>query len=272
MHLALDHLTAVDATPFELASEAYRAGCGGICLFLHAMDVLPLMPGFDLVQDRRARSDFRKHMADLGLTLELAYPFTLSARNAPKDFLPALDCAADLSARRVNLLVYDREPARRADHFAAFAELALNLGLAVAVEFFPASQVRTLDAALDLVLPVAQPGRVGVNVDLLHLMRSGGSLADLAGAPEGTILFGQFADGPACLPEAEWAEEASSNRMRPGEGAFDLNGFARALPPGCAVSVEVPRDAEVRAGLARSQRVSLAIAGLRRALAEDLPG
>lgn len=266
MRLALDHITAVDATPAELAEEARAAGCDGVCLFLHSMDVLPLMPRFDLVADRRARRELRQQMDDLGLALDLAYPFTLAGRASIADFAPTLECAAELDARLLNVLVYDRDPARRQDRFAAFCDQAQGFGLRVSVEFYPAAQVGSLAEALALVAPLSRPGTVGVNVDLLHLMRSGGACAELAAAPAGTILYGQLADGPASRPRDEWEHEASTDRRLAGEGAFDLAAFVRALPAGCGMSVEIPRDAAVRAGVPRSQRVHLAVAGVRRAL------
>lgn len=264
--LALDHMTAVDATPIELAEEAAAAGCSGICLFMQPMDVLPLMPKFDLYDDPAARRALRRRMDDLGIVLELAYPFTLAGRTALAAFAPALACAAELEARLVNVLVYDRDPSRRNDRFAEFCSMAADYGLRVALEFYPVSQVCSLAEALNMVGAIDRPGEVGINVDLLHLMRSGGRLAELAAAPEGTILFGQFADGPATRPEVEWDFEASSDRLRAGDGAFNLADFARALPPGCPVSVEIPRNAEVLAGVPRGERTRLAMEGVRAAL------
>lgn len=266
MRLALDHLTAVDAGPLELADEARAAGCDGICLFLRAMDVLPLMPRFDLVEDRALRRALGLRMDDLGLALDLAYPFTLSARSTVEEFAPTLECAAELGARLLNVLVYDPDPVRRQDRFAASCEFARSFGLRVAVEFYPASQVGSLAEALALVLPIGRPGEVGINVDLLHLMRSGGSCDELAEAPPGSILYGQFTDGPEFCARGDREREASSARLLGGEGTFDLAAFARALPPNCPASVEIPRDAEVLAGRPRAERVGLAVSSVRRAV------
>lgn len=263
--LALDHITAVDAVPADLAVAARAAGCDGLCLFMTPMDALPLMPHFDLYGDPPARRDLKRRMDDLGLALDLAYPFTLTGRSHVPDFAAAMDCAAQLGAGLLNVLVYDRDPARRADTFGAFCDLAARFGHRVGVEFYPPSQVGSLAAALDLVRPIGRPGAVGVTADLLHLMRSGGSLADLAAAPAGSILYGQLCDGPVLSP-ADAEAEASSERLLAGEGAFDLAGFVAALPPDCPISVEIPRDSAVRAGVPCSARVARAVDGVRRAL------
>jgi sugar phosphate isomerase/epimerase len=239
--LALDHITAIDTTPIELAQAARDAGCDGMCLFMEPMDVLPLMPKFDIYADMAARARSRAVMDDLGVSLDLAYPFTLAGRTDIADFSTAMECAGELGAGLINALLYDRDPARRLDTFGRFCDMAEGFGLRVGVEFYPPSQVPSLAAALELVGQVARPGKVGINVDLLHLMRSGGSIAELAAAPAGYVLYGQVADGLVQAPDDPEAE-ASSERMLCGEGAFDVAGFVRALPEGCPVSVEIPRN------------------------------
>lgn len=264
--LALDHITAVDAAPDALCIAAAEAGCSGICLFLEPMTVLPYMPAFDLLGDAAARRALRRHMEALGVVLDLAYPFTLAGRTDVGGFEAALGCAAELGAGLVNVLVYDRDPDRRLDRFGAFCDLAERFGLGVAVEFYPVSQIRSLADALLLAAAIGRPGRVGVNADILHLMRSGGSIAELAAAPAGTILYGQLCDGAADVAADRIDAEASSARLLPGEGVFDLGGFVAALPSTCPISVEIPRDAAIAAGESRTERVRKAVEGVRQAL------
>jgi sugar phosphate isomerase/epimerase len=262
--LALDHITAVDTDPIALAQAARASGCDGICLFMEPMDVLPLMPKFDIYGNLAARREARAAFEELGVQLDVAYPFTLAGRTDVAAFATAMDCAADLGARMLNALVYDRDPARRLDIFGRFCEMARRHGHKVAVEFYPPSQVGSLQAALDLVRAIDRPGEVGINVDLLHLMRSGGMLADLSAAPPEFILYGQLADAPA-EPPASLDHEASSERLLCGEGAFDVAGFVRALPADCPLSVEIPRNHAVgeEDALTRARR---AVGSVRAAL------
>lgn len=124
MHLALDHITVIDTSPVQLAQAARAAGCHGMCLFMEPMDVLPLMPKFDLYADRAARVELRRVMDDLGVALDLAYPFTLTGRTEIAGFVPAMECAAELGAGLINALLYDRDPARRLAKFGEFCDLA----------------------------------------------------------------------------------------------------------------------------------------------------
>lgn len=262
--IALDHITAIDTTPVQLVEVAAATGCAAICLFMEPMAVLPQMPAFDLYGDASARRELAAAMRANGVVLDVAYPFTLAGRTDIAGFARAMECGAELGASALNALLYDRDPARRIDVFGRFCDVAAGFGLNVAAEFYPPSQIGSLAAALDLVAAINRPGKVGVNADLLHLMRSGGTIADLAAAPVGTILYGQLADGPAQAP-ADREHEASAARCLPGEGDFDLAGFVAALPAGCRVSVEIPRDADIPA-LTVLDRARRAVDGTRRIL------
>ncbi|TCM14650.1 sugar phosphate isomerase/epimerase [Novosphingobium sp. PhB165] len=261
--LSLDHITAVDATPRLLAETAAQAGCSGICLFMEPMAVLPTMPPFDLLHDPHARRELARCLADLGIAFDLAYPFTLTGRTDPASFAAALETAAELGADLVNVLAYDRDPARRLDIFGRFCDRAAEFDLRVAVEFYPPSQIGSLAAALELVGAIKRPGRVGVNVDILHLIRSRGTLAELKAAPAGSILYGQLCDGMLAAPE-DIEHEASRARLLAGEGQFDLAGFVAALPPQTPISVEIPRDHAL--ALPRERRVAEALDSVRAAL------
>ena len=262
--LALDHLTVVDTTPSQLVSLAGDLGCAAVSLFMEPMEVLPLMPEFMLYGITAEARETKARMHGLGVELDLVYPFTLAGRTDIQSFRPALETAAWLGAGAVNALLYDRDRSRRFDTFTAFCALAEEYGLDTVVEFYPASQCFSLAAALDLVAHVGRPGQVGVNVDLLHLMRSGGTLAELVAAPPQFVLYGQYCDGDAeCAPQFI-DTEASSQRRLPGQGVFDLAGFTDALPPGLKASVELPQNDALLAGIPVEERARRAVDGLRR--------
>ncbi|MCC2603115.1 hypothetical protein [Sphingopyxis yananensis] len=134
--LALDHITVVDAGRMELVSAAAEAGCAGICLFMEPMAVLPQMPLFDVYGDAAQRRALRAHLAASGATLDLAYPFTIAGRTDVCELEPALICAAELGAKLVNGLIYDRDEERRLDKLGRFGDLAEKHGLGVALGFF----------------------------------------------------------------------------------------------------------------------------------------
>lgn len=264
--LALDHLTAVDTTPSQLVALAAEVGYRAVCLFLEPMTVLPRLPQYQLIGDTPERRETRRRCSELGVRIDLAYPFTLAGRTDVNGFLPAIETAAWLDVHTLNVLLYDRDATRRFDNFARFCELAAEHGRQVAVEFYPTSQVRSLQDALELTARIARPGGVGVNVDLLHLVRSGGHLDQLRNAPSGSILYAQYCDGPAdmALERREW--EAGVQRLLPGEGTFNVREFAQVLPAGVRCSVEIPQEGEIIAGLTARERALRALQATQRVI------
>jgi Sugar phosphate isomerases/epimerases len=258
MRLSLDHITVADTTPARLAEIAAATGCSGICPFLHSMAVLPAMPEYDLTRDRGALRDTRKVLVDLGLTVDLVYPFTMAGRTVVADFAAALEAGAELGAPLANVLCYDRDPARRTEKLVELAELAASFGLGLAIEFYPPSQVRTLAETL---AEIDRAGRsdIGVTLDLLHVVRGGDQQATMALLADPRIRIGQISDGPAHMDADRIEWEAGLQRLLPGAGAFDIAGFVQALAPDVPLSVEVPQEAAIGAGVPSLERASTAV-------------
>ena len=241
-----------------------------MCLFLHPMEVLPAMPAFRLIGDTPERRATRDAMRAGGVKLDLVYPFTLTGRTDVGAFEPALETAAFLGAPLANVLCYDREAGRRADKLAELAQLAGNYGIGLAIEFYPPSQVRSLAEALALLdadTDTHGDGGIGVTLDLLHLVRSGEMPAALPGLGDPRVRIAQLADGPPTMEPERLEWEAGRQRRLPGEGAFDIRAFVGALAPGVPVSVEVPQEDRLIAGVPMLERARLAVGASRRALA-----
>ena len=96
-------------------------------------------------------------------------------------------------------------------------------GISVALEFVPWSNIPDIAAALEFL----GPANAGLMVDCWHLFRGGMSVADVATVPPGGILGIQVNDA-ARVPAAPLPVD-TQNRRPCGEGAFDLEGFAKAL-------------------------------------------
>jgi sugar phosphate isomerase/epimerase len=267
MRLSLDHITVTDTTPVRLAQIAAETGCGGICLFLHSMEVLPAMPPYDLARDAAARREAKAALADNGVAVDLVYPFTMASRPIVADFAPALEAAADLGAPLANVLCYDRDPARRTEKLVELAELAASFGVGLAIEFYPPAQVRTLRETL---VEIDRAGRddIGVTLDLLHVMRGGDTDASMALLRDPRIRIGQISDGPATIAPDLIDWEAGIQRLVPGMGAFDIGGFARALDPALPLSVEVPQQSALEAGVPAIDRARAAVEGVRACLGQ----
>ncbi|EZP74158.1 Xylose isomerase domain-containing protein [Sphingomonas paucimobilis] len=256
--LSLDHITVTDTTPARLAELAAATGCSGICPFLHSMAVLPAMPEYDLIRDPAARRATRDALAANGVTVDLIYPFTMAGRTVVADFAPALEAAAELGAPLANVLCYDRDPARRTEKLIELAELAASFGIGLAIEFYPPSQVRTLAETLAEIDRTARAD-IGVTADLLHIVRGGELEQSMALLSDPRVRLGQIADGPAGMPADRIEWEAGIQRLLPGEGAFDIAAFAAAIAPGIPLSVEVPQQSALDAGMSSLERARAAV-------------
>jgi len=265
--LSLDHLTVTDTTPAQLAEIAAATGCGGMCLFLHSMEVLPRMPDYSLIGNAVESRATRSAMAAGGVTLDLVYPFTLAGRTTVADFEPALETAAGLGARRANILCYDRDPTRRSERLAELAELAHDYAIGLSIEFYRPSQIASLGDAFATI--EALPGRdIGVTLDLLHLARSGGMPDMLPHLADPRICIAQISDGPATLADERIEWEAGVQRELPGHGSFDIPRFTASLAEHVPLSVEVPQEAAILAGVPAIERARNAVDATRSLLAK----
>ncbi len=245
--LSLDHITVTDTTPWQLAEIAAEVGCQGICPFLHSMEVLPAMPPYDLVRDPQALRQTRAALAATGVKVDLIYPFTMAGRTNPQDFAPALEAGAALGAPLANVLCYDRDPVRRSERLIELAELAATFDIALSIEFYPPSQVRTLAQTLE---EITRTGRsdIKVTADLLHIMRGGEAQESMPLLNHPAIAIAQISDGPKTIDPDKIEHEAGIERLLPGQGMFDISAFLNALNPSTPISVEIPQQNNIDAG------------------------
>lgn len=261
--LALEHPTAPSLSPLEIVELADANGWAAATVLVAPFPVFPQTAAIDLVTDGAARRAARRACAEGGVTLALAYPFVLSRRADAASLAPSLEAAAEIGAQGAGLLVYERDAGRAAQEVEAFCALASGLGLRPVLEFFGGSAVPTVQAADAL---GAQASPLGLCVDLLHLVRSGGAVADLAGIRT-PLVHAQLSDAPR-LPMQPRDAEAACGRLTPGDGELDIAGFVAVLPADAWLGVETPPTA-----MSREDETARAIAVMRktRALLAGLP-
>jgi sugar phosphate isomerase/epimerase len=205
----------------------------------------------------------RRRLDDTGTRLANVDVLMLTPRSGPGDFLNALDIGAALGARGAVALVYDNEADRAVQNLGLLCEEASNRGLGIAFEFTGFTPAwNSLAGAMELLEAVGHPG-LGIGLDILHLVRSGGSAAEVAALPPGLIAHAQLCDGAHLDVTADYGEEAASNRLVPGTGVFPLADFLAALPADTPLELEVPRPATVPAAERINEAMTAARAFLR---------
>lgn len=252
--LSLSHFTVIEADPLTLVDVAAQAGFDAVGLRV----VKP--PGaaeiVDIAGDAALRREFKERLASTGVQLLDIEAIWILPETDVSSLRPALDAGAELGARNVLVCGFDPERSRLAANLAMLCDEANDRGLRMMLEFLPYTHIRTLQDA-DEVLREIAPADAGILVDALHLSRSGGSPADLAGYDPALFSYYHLCDAPAAVPEpGELRTEARGGRLYPGEGELWLAEFVAAFPPGAAAAIEAPsarhaaRPFEERARLA----------------------
>jgi sugar phosphate isomerase/epimerase len=263
--ISLEQLTVEEAGPLDLVSIAGALGCQHVSLFLRTPERPPQW--YPLVTDAAFRKELAQRMADNGVTPYTVEFFPLSPRARVDTYQPAFECAAQLGAKRMSVLVSDEDEERRLALFSELCDRAAQFGLGVNVEFVAITQLRSLRDAVRLVTRANRPN-AGIMVDTLHLIRSGSTVAELAAADPRIIGGAQFSDGPMTMAPDRQFFEAISERRIPGEGEFPLHDFVRALPVDVPIGIEVPLKSLKDQGVGPMERARLAVEASRRIIAE----
>lgn len=269
--LALHQTTVLQCSPLELVGVAADTGCDGVCVFVQVPANRGAgRPAFPLVT-RALLPEMRARLRDTGIRVTNLEYFPLTADVALADFRAALELGAELGGQRAVVHLHDTDEQRGVDKLAAFTELAASHGLAIGLEFVGLSAgCPSLARALQLVERIGH-ARLGVGVDPLHLQRTGGTPADLAGVDARLLSYAQLCDGPAlsdprlALDKARYVAEVF-DRLIPGEGVFPLVELLASLPPGMPFDVEVPALRMCGTGMAPAEHARQAVMGARRLL------
>lgn len=259
--LSIGQLTALEAGLIEYIELAASAGCQKVSLMVQSAG-----PNWDWqLATRKNLGDLKQKLADTGLGVLNAECFMLVPGVNVEDYRPALELAAELEANGVTVLIYDPDKNQVMDNLAKFCELARQEGLRANIEFMPLGALcRTLGETVSMIQELQQPN-IGIAIDLLHLIRSGGTPEDIAAAPPGLISYAQLCDSEDLAAHNNYAEEAATSRLAPGQGKFPIKAFLQALPPGTPVEIEVPQPGVVPVTRRVEQIVAATRAELRKA-------
>jgi len=238
--VSLEPLSIPEVDAHTLVGIAARTGFDYVSMVLHSP--VPAMPADVIVRDRDLRRDTATAMRDQGIGLSTIECFNLTADANPEGFAAGLVCGHELGARNATAIVWENPD--RADALAKLrrlCDMAREMSIRINVEFFAfCESIGSLDAAVSFVRDSGREN-AGLQMDILHLIRSGGSIEDVRRLDPALISATQISDGPLILRKDEFATEAGTNRMVPGEGEFPIGAFLSAIPPEIVVGVEVPQ-------------------------------
>jgi sugar phosphate isomerase/epimerase len=225
------------------------------------------MDGACLVTEEDKHAVFRR-LSDTGVRADSIEVFRLANPANVDGWRRAFDVGAYLGATSAAVINTDlRDPGQAAEALAVFAGVAAEFGLVANLEPISMGATRTLAEAEEIIRRSASD-RARIAVDVLHLVRTGSSVADLRSLDPGLIGYAQICDGPQFMADEGRRDEGARNRMVPGDGEFPLVDFVSALPPTVVIGVEVPMRRLQDQGVSPGDRASMAIAGTRAVLAQ----
>jgi sugar phosphate isomerase/epimerase len=241
--LSLAYLTVQGCPPVEHVKCAAAAGYDAVGLRLIAPHGLSL--AHPIVDDRPLIREIQTTARDLGISFLDGEVFTLLPETNVGTWLPVIETAAQFGMPLMQITCEDPESSRAADNLARIADAAFEHGIKMAIEFMRWRSTATIEDAARLA-KASGCGNVGILLDALHLSRSGGSPAAVAGLPRDLVLYLQLCDAPALQPvdDAACIAEARGARMMPGEGGLWLKDLMATLPRNIAISVETPHKGD----------------------------
>lgn len=236
-NLSLGQLTAIDLAPEEYINIAAAAGVQGVSLLVNSPN--PATP-FPLVTEDNFGA-VQTALKTSALEVNNVECFMLTPHTNIEHFREGFAIGQRLGARGATALLYDNDESRVKKHLLQLCELGNEYHLRINIEFMAMTpRWNTLEQAAQLIQEMDKPN-LGLGIDLLHLIRSGGCPSDLAAIPAEIIYYAQLCDSADLGAHKDYAEEAGSHRLAPGDGQFPVRELIDALPDTAFLEIEVPQ-------------------------------
>ena len=246
--LGLHQLTAMDVGPLELIEIAASCGYNHVSLFTNA-PVVPIAGQegkftFPTVTPATKREVLAR-LAAHGLSVVNAEFFLMRPDVDLETCRSGLALARELGAKNAMTHIFEADSARAADILGRFCAIAAEEDMRVSIEFCQMTPgCKTIHAARCMVDAV-RAANLGFGICPMHLVRSGGTAADIAGLDPGILFYGQLNDGHGRHVSEAYFEEVHDREL-PGEGNFPLADILRALPESVPIEVKCPSDSRMK--------------------------
>ncbi len=266
--LGIDFISVFGMPPVAFVELAAELGCAHIGLGAKPLVTNPgVYPDWSLLDDAALRRAVKSALVANGVSIAIGEACLLFPGGDVRDAEPVLDVLAELGAPCANIASLEQDRARSFDQCALFADLAAARGMRATVEFAPLMGVRDLAAARALIEHVGNPG-FGILIDMLHVARSGATAADLAALGPGEVGHIQLCDGLLDWTMESYVEEASAERLCPGDGEFPLADWLAALRDDVSIGLEIPMRRKALAGITPGEWLGPCLAASRALLAQ----
>jgi sugar phosphate isomerase/epimerase len=257
VRLSLDCLTLTDTSASDLIRSASAAGFDLVSLWVNPPAAYPRQ-----IVTRAIEQECAALFAATGVRVHSLEVFDLVSEAAIRGYRPSLEMGARLGGKEA-LVIHAANPDRVhvVDLLATFVELALEYELGVNVEPIAMGRTRTLADARDLI----RDARVdaGIVFDTYHLIRTGGSVANVRAVESGLIRYVQVNDGPPYVALENLRAEAAGERLYPGDWVFPLTELLHAAPADVPWAIETPSLRRAQSGISAQMQAAEGMAAMR---------
>ncbi len=241
----------MDVGPLELIEIAAACGYATVSLFTNAPHVpIPGQEGkfvFPTVTPAMER-EVRERLDAHGMAMINAEFFLLKPDVDLESYRAGLALGRALGARHAISHVFEPDPAHAVDLIGQFCDLAAREDMTVALEFCQMTPgCKSLGQAAWFAEQVGA-ANLGFGICPMHLVRSGGTAADIAALDPALLLYGQLNDGHGLHVSQAYFDEVH-DRQLPGRGDFPLRDIVAALPAAAPIEVKCPSDSRMKAGV-----------------------
>lgn len=263
--ISLGSLTVADTEGPDVISAAAAGGCFGVNLRITGQSKAEPFP--TIVGNPARLKALRQRMQDTGVILTGISAYQFLPETKLSDYEPILEIASELGVKTVGLTSGEPDQSRFIDLLSGYADMVAKIGARISIEFMAYREIKTIGQCNDVITKTGK-SNIGITADILHLIRSGGTPADVKKVDPKRIYCVQFCDGPRQLPAGmELRTEARLGRYYPGEGELPLYDFLDALPAGWQdIEIEIPHPAYMK--LPANERVKKAADATRAYLEE----
>lgn len=254
--IMLHQLNATGVEPAQFIRIAADAGCRRVTMFAYdGSDILPRSNSglsYPVPISQGSKEDVRRALKETGVALDGVEFFPLVADVDFELYRPAMELGRELGANRAVSHIFIDDDALVVDRLGELAELANSIGLRLTSEFCPLTTGNpSLERAKWLVDQIGSD-KFGIGVDVLHLVRSGGTPADVAALDERYFGVVQICDAIGAHPSNDYIKDVH-NREVPGQGDLPIRDFLNAIPAAMPIEAEVPAAHRRAAGIGAAQ-------------------
>ncbi len=270
--MVLHHITAVDSEVLDFLDLAKAVGSDHVSLFtcLPSKLIAALKPHLHLppAVTPENKRDVLKKLKDTGIKVSSVEFFPILAEIQFDEYIAGMAIGRELGAPRGVTHIIDTDEKRAIDNLGKLCALAKKEGLSMGIEFTPTTPgCKTIQHCAWFIDQVGA-SNLGLGVDALHLIRGGGTAADVAKLDARYILNGQICDGHGLQVTSSYMEEVH-NREMPGKGDFPLKDIFNAVPASVPLEIEIPFAKRQEKGVAMADHLREAVARSK-ALMESL--